>query len=84
MRARRGDSLQAVVFRAAVCAAAGAAAGIGVAVTLVVSRPEFLSAGVPAIGGAAVFLATVLAAAAAAPIAIAAVARDPVGELQEG
>ena len=73
-----------VVSRAAVCAAAGAAAGIGVAVALVAARPEFLAAGVPAIGGAAVLLATTLAAAAAAPIAIAAARSDPVAELQEG
>lgn len=73
-----------VVSRAAVCAAGGAVAGIGVAVALVASKPEFLAAGVPAIGGAAVLLAMALAAAAAAPIAIAAAGSDPVAELQEG
>ena len=82
--ATRASLAALVVLRAAACAAAGAAGGIGVAVALVVFRPEFLSAGVPAIGAAAALVATTLAAAAAAPIAIAAAARDPVAELQEG
>jgi hypothetical protein len=73
-----------VVLRAITCAVAGAVAGVGAAVALVVSRPEFASSSVPSVAAAALLLTAALAAAAAAPIAIGAARRDPVQRLQEG
>jgi hypothetical protein len=73
-----------VVLRSAACAAAGAVAGLAVAVGLAAARPAFLWAPVPAIGVAAVSLAMALASAAAAPSAISAAVRDPVRDLHDG
>ena len=72
-----------VVLRAALCAAAGALAGIALAVGVAASQPQFLGAAVPLVALAAVVLAVGVAALAAAPIALAAAVSDPVAALQE-
>jgi hypothetical protein len=72
-----------VMFRAAGCAIAGSVAGLGVALVLAASQPEFHAAALPAVALAALSFAVCVATLSAAPVAVVAARNDPVAELQE-
>jgi hypothetical protein len=82
MRARQIAAL--VVQRAALCAFAGAVAGVALAALVAAAMASAEVTSVAVVGTVAVLLSVGLAASAAAPVAFVAAVADPVFDLQQG